>query len=112
MSATSAIGSPSVQKIILEKNVAVQLHSSAFRLSIGYSRGFYVANDGSIVLHLRCNTLTAFGWDEVQPLADIQSLLEINLSGCSKLESIPRLAFADCRHLVNVVFGELSNITN
>jgi len=40
------------------------------------------------------------------------SLLRVDLSGLPKLESIPKLVFADCRHLVSVVFDEHSNITN
>jgi len=36
----------------------------------------------------------------------------IDLSGCPKLESIPEDAFGGCRHLVKVVFGKHSSITN
>ena len=65
---------------------------------------------GSIDLFLRCHNLTALGWGKFSPLIECDSLLRVDLSGCNKLESIPELAFAGCKHLV--VFGEHSNITN
>ena len=67
---------------------------------------------GSIELYLRCPNLTATNLGAQQPLSQCPSLLRIDLSGCPKLESIPMLTFADCRHLKSVVFGEHSNITN
>jgi len=56
--------------------------------------------------------LTAIGWGKKQPFGRCYSLLRIDLSGFPKLESIPVLAFSCCEHLVSVVFGKHSNITN
>ena len=67
---------------------------------------------GSVELYVRCPNLTAIGWGDQQPFSACPSLLRIDLSGCPKLESIPMLAFGACHHLVSVVFGEHSNITN
>ena len=67
---------------------------------------------GSIELCLRCLNLTVIGWGEFQPFSMHPSLLRVDLSGCPKLESIPEFSFADCHHLVSVIFGEHSSITN
>ena len=67
---------------------------------------------GSVELYLRCPNLTTIGWSNPQPFNGCPPLLRVDLSGCPKLESIPKLAFAYCEHLVSVVFGEHSNITN
>jgi len=67
---------------------------------------------GSIELYLKCSNLIAIGWGVFQPFCGCTSLLRVDLSGCPKLESIPELAFTHCYHLVSVVFGEHSKITN
>jgi len=67
---------------------------------------------GYIELSLRQPKLTAIGWDGGQPFNRCHSLLRVDLSRCPKLESIPELTFADCSHLVSVVFGEHNNIAN
>jgi len=67
---------------------------------------------GSIELYGRCPNLTAIGWGDQQAFCMCQSLLRVDLSGLPKLESIPVKAFSGCYHLVSVVFGEHSNITN
>ena len=67
---------------------------------------------GSIELYLRYHNLTAIGWGEFEPFSDFPCLLRVDLSGMPKLESIPKLVFGNCSHLVTVVFGEYSNITN
>ena len=66
----------------------------------------------SIELYLRCNNVTAIGWDGRQVFYHCTSLLRVDLSGCPKLESIPEVTFSGCSHLVCVVFGEHSKITN
>ena len=110
MSAKSATGSavPSVQKWVIEVDVENQLRLGALRkrlLDESLSHGF-------IELSLRCPNLTAIGWNDQLAFTKCPSLLRINLSGCPKLESIPKAAFAWCHHLVGVEFGEHSDITN
>ena len=67
---------------------------------------------GSVKLYLRCLNLNTIGWGQFQPFSICPSLLRVDLSGLPKLESIPEMTFAECTHLVSVVFGEHSNITN
>jgi len=68
-------------------------------------------SDGSVELYLRCPNLIALCYSDRTALGHCPSLLRIDLTGCPKLESIPRLAFFCCEHLVSVVFGEHSSIT-
>jgi len=110
MPTNSATGSaaPSVQKWIIDSDVEYQLRSGALknRLDDSLSHGF-------IELYLRCPNLTAIGWGEQdEPFSYCPSLLRVDLSGCPKLESIAKFAFLSCHHLISVVFGEHSNITN
>jgi len=111
MSANRSTGSaaPSVQKIVLENSVAGWLRSGALRRRLTQQR----PTRGSIEVYLRCPNLTVIGWyeEKVYPFSKCKSLLRVDLSGCPKLESIPTAAFAECRYLVEVVFGEHSNIT-
>jgi len=95
-------------KLIVEKDVEEQLRSDALHKRLQDER----LSHGSIELYLRCHKLTAIGWGDQAPFCNCHSLLRADLSGCPKLESIPKQSFARCRHLVSVVFGEHSNITN
>jgi len=109
-SARRATGSAaaSVQKWIIEKDVEEQLRSMALwdrMRDEGLSQG-------SIELFLIYTYLTAIGWEAKFDLYEIKSLLRLDLSGCSKLESIPEDTFGGCRHLESVVFGEHRNLTN
>jgi len=106
----SATGSaaPSVQKLIIENDVENQLRSGVLLNRLQDES----LSEGSIELYLRCHSLTAIGWGDQQPFTYCPSLLRVDLSGCPKLESIPELTFADCKHFESVVFGEHSNITN
>ena len=110
MSTKSVTGSAaqSVQNWIIENNVEYQLRTHALKTMLMDES----LSHGSIELFLRCPNLTAIGCGGRQPFSDFPSLLRVDLSGCPKLESIPEMTFADCRHLVSVVFGEHSNITN
>ena len=101
---------PFTKELIVDFYVKNQLRSGVLRNRLTQPR---LAN-GSTELYLRCPNLTAIGWDNYNPhpLRQLQSLLQIDLSGCPKLESIPELAFAGCHHLVSVAFGDQSNITN
>ena len=67
---------------------------------------------GSIELYLRCHNFTTIGWGKQEAFSGCHSLLRVDLLGCPKLENIPDCAFGDCHHLVSVVFGEHSNISN
>jgi len=100
--------SPSVQKWVIDSDVEKELRSGALKDSLADETLSY----GFIELSLRCYNLTAIGWDGIEPLSWCPSLLRVDLSGCPKLESIPRLTFGSCHHLVTVVFGEHRNITN
>jgi len=110
MSTKSTTGSAvsSVQKWIIDENVEYQLHSGALKHRLRNESLFH----GSIELSLRYPNLTAIGWDGHLPFSGCVSLLRVDLSGLPKLESIPDMAFSKCHHLVSVVFGEHSNITN
>jgi len=110
MSANSATGSaaPSVQKWIIDSNVENQLRSYSLKDRLTDKS----LSHGSIELFLRCPNLTAIWWGGRQAFNKCFSLLRVDLSGCPKLESIPELTFTECSHLVSVVFGEHSNITN
>ena len=110
MSAKSATSSspPSVPKWIINSDVENQLRSGALK---GRLMNKSLAH-GSIELYLKCSNLSAIGWGEFQPFSLCHSLLQVDLSGCPKLESIPEFTFGACHHLVSVVFGEHSNITN
>ena len=110
MEANSATGSiaPSVQKLIINSDVGNQLRSEALRDRLLYTG----LSHGSIELYLKCPNLTAIGWGKFQALNFCLSLIRVDLTGCPKLESIPRRTFTGCSHLVSVVFGEHSNITN
>jgi len=110
MSAKSATGSsgPSVQKLIIEKDVEKQIRSWTLWRRLR-DEGL---PHGSIELYLKCPSLNLKEWSGNSPFGECHSLLRIDLSGCPKLESIPEIAFGTCRHLVSVVFGERSNITN
>jgi len=110
MSSNSATGSAaqSVQKWIINSDVENQFRLRALkRRLLGES-----LSHGSIELYLRCPSLAAIGWGEFQPFWNCLSLLRVDLTGLPKLESIPKLSFGSCRHLVSVVFGELSDIVN
>jgi len=109
-SAKSATGSapPSVKKLVIDSEVEIQLRSYAlWKILLDKS-----LSHGSIELYLRCFNLTAIGWGKKQAFVGCHSLLRVDLSGCPKLESIPQCAFTECTHLVSVVFGEYSNITD
>jgi len=110
MSSKSVTGSvaQSNQKWVIEKNVEHQLRSQALWKRLMDDS----LSHASIELYLRCPNLTAIGWGDFNPFSDCDSLLRVDLSGLPKLESIPKLTFATCTHLVSVVFGEHSNITN
>jgi len=110
MSAKIATGSEAqtVQKWVINSDVENQLRSYALRrrlLDVSLSHG-------SIELFLRCSKLAAIGWGNDQPLGGCHSFLRVDLSGCPKLESIPQHTFSECYHLVSVLFGEHSIITN
>jgi len=110
MSAKSATGSaaPSVQKWVIDSDIEYQLRSGALLRRL-QNEGL---SHGSIELSLRCSNLIAIGRGEQQPFSDLPSLLRVELSGCPKLESIPKMMFSRYPHLVSVVFGEHSNIKN
>ena len=110
MSAKSATGlsALSVQKWIIDSDIENQLRLRTLRERLA-NRSL---SHGSIELYLKCHSLIAIGWDRNQAFSGCLSLLRVDLSGCPKLESIPRMTFADCEHLVSVVFGEHSSITN
>ena len=110
MSAKSSTGSAatSVQKWVIDSDVEYQLRSDALK-----SRLQYIGlSHGSIELSLGCPNLTAIGRGKQQPFNKCDSLLRVDLSGCPKLESILVHTFGECIHLVSVIFGEHSNITN
>jgi len=109
MSAKSSTGSAaqSVQKWVIDSDVEKQLRSRVLKRRMLDES----LSHGSIVLSLKCPNLTAIGWGEQQPFSSFPSLIRVNLSGCPKLESIPRGSFVGCEHPVSVVFGEHSNIT-
>ena len=106
-SATSSVA-PSVQKLVLEKDTENQLRSGALKR---WLRDVSLSH-GSTELSLKCPNLTAISLTNEQQFNLCPSLLRVDLSGCPKLESIPKLTFASFEHLVSVVFGEHSNITN
>ena len=110
MSAKSATGSAaqSVQKLVIDSDVEKKLRSKALKRRLLDES----LSHGSIELYLRCPNLTAIGWDGNQPFSLCPSLLRVDLSGCPKLESIPEESFGGCSHLVSVLFGEYSNISN
>jgi len=110
MSAKRKTGSvaPSVQKWVIDKDVENQLRSDALKRRLQDES----LSHGSVELYLRCSNLTAIGWGDQEPFSVCPSLLRVDLSGCHKLVSIPKLTFADCYHLASVVFGDHSNITN
>ena len=110
MSANRATGSaaPSIKKWVIDSDVEYQLRSGALWRRLqnkSLSHGF-------IELYWRCHSLTAIRWGKKQPFGEYRSLLRIDLSGLPKLESIPKLKFGGCTHLMSVVFGEHINITN
>ena len=110
MGANSSTGSaaPSVQKWVIDSDVEYQLRSLALKARL-QDKGL---SQGSIELYLRYPNLASIGWGEQQPFSSCTSLLRVNLSGCPKLESIPRQTFGGCTYLVSVVFGEHNIITN
>ena len=110
MSAKSATGSAasSVQNRVISSDVENQLRSEALRDRLRDK----TLSHGTIEIYLRCSNLAAIGQGIDQPFSLSPSLPQINLTGVLKLESIPKLALADCRFLVSVVFGEHSNITS
>jgi len=110
MSASIATGSAaqSVQKLVIDSDVENQLRSEALLRRLRNK----ILSHGSIELRLRCPNITATGLGWFQPFSGCLSLQRVDLSGCLKLESIPTQTFGYCRHLVSVVFGEYSNITN
>ena len=110
MSAKSSTGlaAPSVQKWVIKNDVEYLLRSDTLHNRLQYASLYY----GSIELYLRCHNLTDIGLGNYPPFCVCPSLLRVDLSGLPKLESIPGNAFGACTHLVSVVFGEHSNITN
>ena len=91
MSAKIATGSvaQSVQKWVINSDVENQLRWGDLRRRLLVRKFSY----GSIELYLRYPNLTASGWGEFDPLNQCPSLLRVDLTGCPKLESIPKRAF-------------------
>ena len=98
----------SVQKWIIDSDVEKQLRSYALKKRLRDES----LSHGSIELYLRCHNLNAIRWAPNELFGLCLSLLRVDLSGCPKLESIPEMTFSRCHHLVEVIFGEHSNITN
>ena len=108
MSAPSATGSvpPSVQTMFVEElDVVAELRWDALKDRLQDKS----LSHGSIELYTKCPNITAIEFVDLN-LCD--SLLRVDLSGCPKLESIPKVTFGQCIHIVSVLFGEHSNITN
>ena len=110
MSAQRETGSaaPSVQKWVIKEEVENELRSGALKSRLLDKS----LSHGSVELFLKCPNLTEIGSIVYQPFCLCTSLLRIDLYGCRNLESIPKVTFAGCEHLVSVVFGEHSNATN
>jgi len=110
MSAKSATGlsAQSVKKWVIDSDVENQLRSYALLKRLNDES----LSPGSVELYLKCANLTAIGWGKQKPFYDCPSLLQVDLSGCHKLKSIPELAFGMCQHLVSVIFGEHSSSTH
>jgi len=94
--------------LIIDSDIEYQLRSGALKRRLLDAS----LSQGSIEFYLRYTNLNAIVWGKKQPFGGCISLLRVDLSGCPKLESIPKLTFGSCRHLASVVFGEHSNITN